>query len=74
MGRAVCGKSQNYLLQTRIIDRAGEFKERNPVRQTSLLSAAHRGSSVGDRHDLQTNVVDGREVGEATEILEQLWD
>jgi len=70
----VCGKSQNCLPQARIIGPAGEFKERNTVWRTSLLSAMRRGSNVGDGHDLRTNFVDGREVGEATEIFEKTWN
>lgn len=70
----MCGKSQKYLFQVRIIDRAGEFKERNPVRRASLFCAVHGGCSVGDRHDPQANFVDGREVGKATQAREQLWN
>lgn len=68
----MCGKSQKYLFQVRIIDRAGEFKERNPVRRASFFCAVHRGFNVGHRHDLQTNFVYGREVGEAAQVLDQL--
>ena len=67
----MCGKSQNRPPQVRIIDRAGEVKERNTVGRTSILRAVGRGTHVGDRHDLQTNFVDGREVGEATQALDE---
>jgi hypothetical protein len=67
----MCGESQNRPPQARIIDRAGEFKERNPVGQASFLSATCGGGNVADRYDLQTNFVDGGEVGEATQALEQ---
>jgi len=67
----VCCESQYRPPQARIIDRAGEFKERNPVGRARLLGAMCRGRNVADGHDLQTKFVHGREVGEATQTLEQ---
>ena len=54
-----------------MIDAAGEFKERNPVGRASFLRAVCRRSNVGDGHDLQANLVDGREVGKATQAFDE---
>ena len=67
----MCGKSQYRLPQARIIGPAGEFKEWNPVGRASFLRAVCRGSSAGNGHDLQTNFVDGGEVGKATQAFDE---
>ena len=58
-----------------MIDRAGEFKEWNPVGRADLRRAFGRGDCVGSRGNyLQSNVDDGGEVRKSIQAREQTWN